>query len=107
MGQLQGRGRLILADIIESREDIAQYQPTVPGADVVIVRLRAPVSSIERRLEGRETGENLLWHRRRAAELSALMELNGIGDVLLDTEGRSVEDLSREPLSSIGWQTQA
>lgn len=36
-----GAGRLILADVMESREAVTAYLSAVPGAEVVVVRLCA------------------------------------------------------------------
>lgn len=101
-----GAERLILVDIVESREDVVGYRSAVPGADIVVARLHAPLSTLERRLNGREVG-GLEWHRRRAAELSELMERNRIGDLLVDTQGKAVFDLASELLDRVGWLSPA
>src|SRR5687768_5058698 len=61
-----GAGRLVLADIVESRADVAGYQEAVPGASVVVVRLQASLRTILGRLESRESGDTLEWHQGRA-----------------------------------------
>ena len=67
------------------------------------MRLSASLATIERRLSGRETGEALAWHRRRAAELAALMERNRVEDLVVDTEGRSPADVAREVVTRGNW----
>ena len=94
--------RLLLLDIVETRESVAAYLSAVPGAEITVVRLRAPISTVHRRLEGRETAENLAWYRRRAIALSELLEDDGVGDVLVDTEGRNVREVARSILHSEG-----
>ncbi len=94
-----GARRLILADVVESRAEVAGYRAAVPGARVVVVRLRAPVPVLVRRLEGRETGASLDWHCRRAAELAEQMEASAVEDILVDTEGVSIGAIAAEILS--------
>jgi energy-coupling factor transporter ATP-binding protein EcfA2 len=98
-----GAERLLLVDIVESGEDLAGYRAAVPGADIVVARLRASLPTIMSRLEGREVGADLEWHRRRAAELSGIMERNRIGDLIVDTEEKTVADLAGELLTRAGW----
>ena len=59
--------------------------------------------TIERRLAGRETGAGLDWHRRRAAELAALMERNRVEDLLVDTEGKTAAGAAREAVVRGAW----
>jgi adenylylsulfate kinase len=101
--QAVGAGRLILVDIVESREDVGRYAEAVPGAGIVVVRLRAPVPTIWHRLEGREVGEGLVWHRRRAVELVTQMEDAQVEDLLVDTDGRTVVDIAQDVLLRTNW----
>ena len=98
-----GAERLVLADVVESRDDLAGYRAAVPDATLLVVRLAAPLPTIERRLACRENGDGLDWHRRRAAELIGIMERNRVEDLLLETDGRSPLDVAREVLARAGW----
>lgn len=98
-----GAKRLILVDVVESREALEACLSAIQGAEVTVVRLCASLQTIHSRLEGRETGQSQAWYRHRAVELSGLMQFNGIGDVLLDTEGRTVQELAAAMLDSVGW----
>ena len=98
-----GAGRLVLADVVESAAGVAGYREAVPGAAILVVRLRAALPILEARLAARETGAGFDWHRRRAAELTVLMERNGVGDLLVETDGRSVDDVAGEVLARAGW----
>ena len=92
-----------MVDIVESRDDLALYQKAIPDADFQVVRLKATLPTILRRLEGRESGEGLMWHQHRAVELSTQMDERAVEDLLIDTEGRSVADIAREVLVRVGW----
>ena len=98
-----GAERLILVDIVEARSELAAYQRALPDSHIMVVRLTAMLSTILQRLEGRETGASLAWHRRRAAELVEQMDREAVEDLLIQTEGKTVVDAAREVLNQVGW----
>jgi adenylylsulfate kinase len=93
-----GAERLIIADIVERRDDIDDYQKAVPGARIVVVRLRADLVTLRARLEYREVGTSLDWHQARAAVLLAQMERDQLEDVVVDTEGKTVLAIAAQVL---------
>lgn len=98
-----GATRLVLADVLESREHLERYRAAVPGADIVVVRLQASLRALESRLARREVGSGLDRHLQRAAELAALMEQQRVEDILVDTESKPVATVAREVLIRSGW----
>jgi adenylylsulfate kinase-like enzyme len=98
-----GARRLVLADVLESREDLAQYRAAVPGADILVIRLQAPLDTLLSRLRLREIGAGLDWHLQRAAVLSQQMERDKVEDMLVDTEGKSIITVAREILTRSNW----
>ena len=98
-----GAERLILADVVEQRSDLDSYREAVPGADVLLVRLRASVATLQGRIERREAGVGRDWHLHRAAELEAQMDRDALEDLLVETDGRSPDDIAREILARSGW----
>ncbi len=101
--QAAGAECLILADAVESRDDLERYRAAVPGAEMLVVLLQASLSALERRLAQREAGTGLDRHLRRAAELVAQMEQNRVEDILVDTENKAVAAVAREVLVRSGW----
>lgn len=101
--QAAGVERLVLVDVLERNQDLAGYQAAIPDAEICVIRLTASISTIHRRLAGREQGDNLRWHEARAIELSELMARNEIGDVILDTDGRDLTELAHAALAAAGW----
>lgn len=99
----EGARRLVLADVVEQRSNVYGYQDVIPGAEIIVVRLRASLSTIQGRLRGRETGASLEWHLHRAAELTEIMERNQVGDLLIETDGKPVSAIAREALARLGW----
>jgi chloramphenicol 3-O-phosphotransferase len=94
-----GAERLIIADVVEAPEEREGYLAAVPGAYLWIVRLTAPVSTLHERLEGRETGASLEWHKARAVELAGQMEETALEDLKVDTDGRTVRQVAEEVLT--------
>lgn len=92
---------LILADIVESPDDVAAYRVAVPNAEVTVVRLLASPDAIARRLAQRESGASLRWHQLRAMELVALMQKEAIGDVLVETDEKTPLDIADEILRRV------
>lgn len=98
-----GADRLVLADVVETRDELTGYRAAVPGAAPIVVRLTAPLPTIERRLAGRDAGDALAWHRRRAAELAAIMARNRVEDLLIETADRAPAEIAREALARAHW----
>ncbi len=101
--QAAGAARLVLADVLEAREDLVQYSTAVAGADILVVRLQASLDTLLSRLQRREVGAGLDWHLRRAAILSQQMDRDKIEDMLVNTEGKSVTAIAREILTRSNW----
>jgi hypothetical protein len=99
----EGIERLILVDVVEAREQLADYHTAIPDADILIVRLTAPLATILRRLEGRETGDNLEWYRNRAPELIGIMERNRVEDVLADADGKTPAEIAESVMRQADW----
>ena len=75
---------LIVPRVMEDAGDVADVRAAIPGADVVVVRLHAPLSTLEERLRRRERGDSLAWHLARAEELSQALERCGPADCVLE-----------------------
>ena len=102
-----GARRLVLADVVETRATLDTYRAAIPGANILVVRLTAALTTIIHRLEERESGASLIWHSQRAAELLAQMEERRLEDILVQTEERTVMEVAREILDRAGWATSA
>jgi energy-coupling factor transporter ATP-binding protein EcfA2 len=89
-----GARAVILADVVEDAAQQKLYEELMPGAAVTMVRLDVPMDLIYQRLAGREVGESLDWHRRRAPELQEIMERGGVGDVVIEVGERSPREVA-------------
>ncbi len=99
-----GAERLMVARVVEERSELARYRAAVPGAEIVVCRLTAPVWLMHERLRVREPGMFLDAALARAAELDGILARVGVEDFVVDNgPGRSVGDVAREALGRAGW----
>lgn len=99
---LSGARRLIIARVIESRGELERFRQAVPGADIVVVRLRAAPETLQARVRQRRQGD-MEWHLNRAVELAPLMDAERVEDMLVETDGRDPTSIAREVLRHVGW----
>lgn len=101
-----GVGVLVIAGVIEEEADRARYQQAIPGAHVVIVRLRVPLSRVADQLHGRDSGDSLAWSLNRALELEGIMDAAGIGsgegDMLLEVDGAAPDEVAKMIATGLG-----
>jgi adenylylsulfate kinase len=90
---------IILADVVESREQARDYERAMPGTSVTVVRLDVSMAEIARRLSGRESEKTIAWYLHRAPELQGIMEREEVGDIIIDVDSRDPIDVAREIIS--------
>lgn len=98
-----GACRLLIARVIESRSDLDGFRKAVPGADILVVRLRAAPTTLQERVRQRGQGVGMEWHLDRAVELAAQMDAEPVEDLLVETEGRDPTTIARDILQRAGW----
>jgi GrpB-like predicted nucleotidyltransferase (UPF0157 family) len=92
---------LVMARVVETREELEGFRDAVPGADIVVVRLAASLPVLEERVRARERGHSLEWHLQRAAELADGLRQAAIEDYLVQTDGRTVADVAAEIVARV------
>lgn len=92
---------VLLADVVESRNQVAEYTSALPGTDVTVVRLDVPLPVVLRRPEGRESESTIAWYRHRAPELQGIMERESVGDIVIDVGERAPADVAQEILKRL------
>ena len=98
-----GAERLILPYVIEDAAGRAAIAVAIPDGVLTVVRLTVRPETVAARLRGRESGESLEWHLRRAPELTGIMERNGVGDLVVETDGRTPDNIAAEVLRWVRW----
>lgn len=98
--QEYGATRLVVADVIETRDGLERYKSALPGADIFVARLRASLETLAQRVRQRETGAGLAWHLTRAPVLAEIMDRNRVENLLIETDGKSVQQIAEEILTA-------
>lgn len=100
---VSGARRLVIARVIESRSELDGFREAVPGADILVVRLRAAPATLQARVRQRGQGIGLEWHLGRAVELAAQLDAKPVEDMLIETDGRDPTTIGRDILGRVGW----
>jgi adenylylsulfate kinase-like enzyme len=98
-----GATRIVIADVVETRDQREWYREAIPGAEVTVVRLTADPEVNTRRIARRASGDGDPWEVERAAELVGIMEANDVADLLVDTTERTPKDVALEIALRLGW----
>lgn len=99
----QGAGRLLLAVALESLAVREQLPLAVPGAQIVVCRLRAALPTMQQRVRLREPGIRQAEFVARCAELEKILDASRLENFSVDNNARPVTDVAREVLSRAGW----
>ena len=91
-----GISRLIMPNVIETSDEIEDYKSAIPNVRVTIIRLTASIPTHHKRLERRESGSSLNWHKHRAIELKEQFESRFLEDFIIDTEGKPIDLVAQE-----------
>lgn len=96
---------LVLARVIEDREQLRRYAEAIPEADIKVVRVVAPPHLVQERLRRREIGSfyDHLW--QRSQELSEIFERTQVEDFTVTNDERPVRDVTKEAMALLGWPT--
>jgi predicted kinase len=92
----------LLERVLEARSLLERVTTAVPGAEITVVRLRAPVAVLHERILAREAGDPS-WFLGAADYLDGVFETAAVEDVAVDNVGRSPVDVAAEALRLAGW----
>lgn len=90
--------------LVEQRSDLRLVSEAIPGSEITVVRLHAPLSALEQRIRQREPagpeGElvGARWWTQHLNEIR-------VEDYVVETENRSVGEIAREVLRLADWLT--
>ena len=99
-----GAQRLLIARVVEDRSELQGYRQAVPGAEIVVCCLRAPIATMHERLRMREPGMFQAQAIARCTELAHILEHSGAEDFTVDNgDRRLVTEVAREVLSRADW----
>jgi chloramphenicol 3-O-phosphotransferase len=99
----RGAGRLLLEMLVENRSELRRLAEAIPGAEITMVRLHAPLALIEERIRRREPDDpegELCGARWWAAH----MQRWTVNDCLVvDNGDRPVREVASEVLRAAHW----
>ena len=98
-----GAERLLLERVLEQRSQLRHLREAIPGAEVTVVRLRAPLPVIERRVRGREPHLASEWHLGAARWLAPRMDLWAVEDHLIENADSPPREVATEILRRARW----
>ena len=97
-----GADRLILTRVLETRSLLRRVTKAVPGAQITVVRLRAPLAVLHERIRSREAGDPG-WFLGAATHTAEVFERAQVEDHLVDNENRPATVVAEEVLQRVGW----
>ncbi len=98
-----GITRLLLCEALETPAERGRLREAVPGAQIVVCRLRARLETMQQRIRLREPGMLQEQFVSRVAELEASLDAGCVEDFSVENDGRSVTAVAREVLVRAGW----
>ena len=99
-----GIERVVIASVVERLSELAHYEDAIPGAEIVLCRLLAPIATMHDRLRTRDPGIYLPRFLARSTELDGILAAGGIEHFTVDNgPSRHVTDVARELLQLADW----
>jgi hypothetical protein len=99
-----GAARLLIAEAVENVGELNRVREAVPGAQIVVCRLTAPLDTMRRRVSQREPGMSRDALVGRVVALEAIIDAASVEHFSLSTDdGRSITDVAREMLLLANW----
>jgi hypothetical protein len=102
--EARGVRHLVLARVIEFRSELDRYASAVPGAELSVGRVVAPLALREQRLVSRiPAGPSRDWSLKRTVELDAILDAAGIEDFVIENDETDLREVAEDGLRSAGW----
>jgi adenylylsulfate kinase len=98
-----GAQRLVVAGVIEGRDDLDRIRASIPGAEVTVCRLTASPAVLRKRIVGRAVGSGVEWDLARAPELDAVLDALDVVVLRLTNEAKTVREVAMELLDAAAW----
>jgi hypothetical protein len=98
-----GAERLLLELVLEQRSQLRHLRAAVPDVEVTVVRLRAPLGTIEGRVRSRTPHAVSEWHLGAARWLAPRMDCWAVEDHLVENGDRPLREVAADVLRAAGW----
>ena len=94
---------LLIPGAIETEQELELFRKALPGAEIVVCRLRADLKTMEERVRSRETGIQQDAFVARVRVLEELLDRACLESFSVKNQDRSITDVAREILYRAGW----
>jgi hypothetical protein len=98
-----GATRLLIAEAVQTAEELDRIQAAIPDADIVVCRVRASAETMQRRVQAREPGMLKEVFVARVLELESILDEAQVEDFSLSNDEASITSVARELLVRAGW----
>jgi predicted kinase len=98
-----GISRLVVSGAIDSDARRKEICGAIPGARLVVCRLRAPLEVMQARVRLREPGMLQEQFVARVQTLDAALDAAALDDFSVDNDERSITDVARDVLRLAQW----
>lgn len=100
-----GATNLLIAEAVETADELERIQAAIPDAEIVVCRLKASPETMQRRVRAREPGMLQDVFVARVLELESILDQADVEDFALSNDQSSITDVARELLVRAGWLT--
>jgi len=100
-----GSKNLIVARVVETKQDVENIQFAAPGSRPLVCQLHATRESLIERVRKRELGAGRDRHETRALELAQSLRDKAPADFVVETDGQSILDIAKEIVAKVAWVT--
>ncbi|MFN2390114.1 MAG: AAA family ATPase [Actinomycetota bacterium] len=98
-----GITRAIVTMTLENHQELEGLRTALSSPNLTVVRLEASTDTRAARIKHRELGNLLNLFLEKTDPLAAKMKRFGIGDLVVDNDHRTPQEVAEEVLTSIGW----
>ena len=96
---------LVVSSVVEDWDFVKGIEQAIPDAEVKTVQLFASPESLVSRVEKREIGSGLDWHRNRSLELLKLLQAESVPrDFTVQSYGKSIIEIAQELFELVDWR---
>ena len=98
-----GITRAIVTMTLENQQELTDLRTALASPEVIVVRLEASAPARAERIRRRELGNLRQLFLEKTDPLAEQMERFGIGDLVVNNDERTPQEVATEILTSIGW----
>lgn len=100
-----GALNLVISYVVEDASFIADLSKRIPSSTTVVFQLSANLETLHSRIQRRENGSELEWHKNRAGELLDILARQSTPcDHRINTDRKQAIDVAGEIVDEVRWR---